>query len=478
MNLRVSWRTLLVVLLSSLSAACGGLSSGPAAPTPAAISIATSTSAVSAPAASATLVPTAAPIPSATATATATAIPSSSPTATATARPSATSTRTLMPTATATLLPASQRRQVFGSVWQTIKDNFLFRDFHGVDWDGIRATHEARALAAPDAPAFYNVIKEMLALLKDANSRYLAPWQAVEEDAARRGGQGFTGIGVITRVAPQHPQEPYLYVVFPGSPAAEAGLKMRDHILAINGNGNVDVDKLRGNANDAVQLTVRSPGQSPRELTLRHREVTTPYAPIVHRLEADPRIAYAFIPTYGSEDMPQQLESELARLLRGGPLKGLVIDLRGDRGGLNSVMAGVLSQFVKGDVGVLYSPRDSMPFTVRPGSLYEQLKAVPLAVLLDGGSWGVSEFSAMVLKEQRPTTLIGSHTPGVTAVNLRFDFRDGSRLWLTMWSLKTAAGPDLYGIGVAPDITLDVDWTAYGERDDPQILKAVEVLQK
>jgi carboxyl-terminal processing protease len=478
MNMRVACWTLLVVLVSSLSAACGGSSPGPAAPTPVAISISTSTSAVLVPTPSVTLVPTAAPIPSATAIATATAIPSSSPTATATARPSATATRTLRPTATATLLPASQRLQVFGSVWQTIRDNFLYRDFHGVDWDGIRATYEARALAAPDAPAFYNVIKEMLALLKDANSRYLAPWQAGEEDAARRGGQGFTGIGVITRVAPQHPQEPYLYVVFPNSPAADAGLKMRDHILAINGNSDVDVDKLRGNANEAVQVTVRSPGQAPRELTLRHREVTTPYAPIVHRLEADPRLGYAFIPTYTTEDMPKLLESELGRLLQDGPLKGLVIDVRGDRGGLNVVMAGVLSQFVKGDVGVLYSPVGSDSFNVKPGAHYEPLKALPLAVLIDSNSQGASEFTAMALKAQRQTTLIGSHTPGVIAVNYRFDFRDSSRLWLTLQSFKTPDGPDLYGIGVAPDVTLDVDWTDYSERDDPQILKAVEVLQK
>jgi C-terminal processing protease CtpA/Prc len=72
--------------------------------------------------------------------------------------------------------------------------------------------------------------------------------------------------------------------------------------------------------------------------------------------------------------------------------------------------------------------------------------------------------------------VVGTTTPGNTETIFGYDFADGSRLWLAQEGFRLPSGVNLEGRGVVPDAIVDVDWTTFSDSDDPQIVKALELL--
>jgi C-terminal processing protease CtpA/Prc len=267
----------------------------------------------------------------------------------------------LTPTPTPTLLPAGQRLSIFNRVWDIVDHDYLYDDFHGVNWSELRTEYEPKAMQANTAQQFYDTISEMVGRLNDGHSRYLSPWDAREEDDFIHGHSNYTGIGVLS--GPGNNSYTVMYV-YPHSPAEQAGLKRRDHILAVDGRPlenaqNTDAG-IRGPILTNVRLTVQSPGQAPRDIILQRQLVVGKVTASSHLLEADPTIGYLIVPTLFVNDMDQQVETELMNLhrkalLHDQPLRGLVIDLRGNGGGWVTVLRNVLGNFITGDAGTFHT---------------------------------------------------------------------------------------------------------------------------
>jgi carboxyl-terminal processing protease len=403
--------------------------------------------------------------------------PRRSPTARVTRTATATPARDGSPTPT--LMPISARRAIFEEVWQTVEDNYIYEDFNGVDWSEIHDEYELKVLAVSSAPEFYDLISAMVAELGDEHSRYLSPLEAEEEDDLMQGTTNYVGIGIL---ATREDTAMTVVYVFPGSPAEEAGLKRRDRITAIDGEPIVDAQnapsKIRGPEGTTVTLTIRSPGETSRDVEVERRTITGQIEPSGHRLASNPEIGYLIIPDLFLEEMDQLVESELRDLLRGEPLEGLVIDVRGNGGGLRTVMRNILGHFITGNAGTFYTKTENRPFNIPKGRLYDQLEPVPVVVLIDGGTESAAEWLAGAIQAKDRAKVVGVTSAGNTETVYPYDLTDGSRLWVAQESFKLPDGTALEGRGVVPDVEVDLDWSAFSEEKDPHIMEAVKLLKQ
>ncbi|MEA2595327.1 MAG: carboxyl-terminal processing protease [Thermomicrobiales bacterium] len=331
-----------------------------------------------------------------------------------------------------------ERVELLHQVWSTVDAYYLDRTFAGVDWRSLRNDFEARVRGAQTVEEFYALIVQMVARLGDQHTRYAPPWQVATE-VALAGNGSYEGIGLITVVQIGDLLVGY---VFAGSPAARAGITARDRITAVDDNpvGQFSLDYLAasprfaldgrpfenladpfglsGPAGTTVRVTVVSPDGARRTLRLVRDEIETTISPEGFRLPDHPGIAYLRIPTLSRDDMAAQVESTLASLLAEGRLDGLILDLRLNVGGRNLGVQTILGHFVDGQVGYAEDtfegrPRRN-PIVVDTSPLGDQLRDVPLAVLVDPGTNSNAEVLAAVLQQQRAAFVVGTLPPATS----------------------------------------------------------------
>ena len=148
---------------------------------------------------------------------------------------------------------------------------------------------------------------------------------------------------------------------------------------------------------------------------------------------------------------------------------------RSNGGGWLYVLSGLLSHFVRGQVGVFFNRDSVRPLEVGPLN-GPDLRNVKLVVLVDNETASYAEVLAAVLQHEHNVQVVGTRTAGNTETTYAYTLTDGSRLWLAQEGFRLRNGVNLEGVGVLPDVTVDVDWTHYSEDDDPQLLEALRQL--
>lgn len=369
------------------------------------------------------------------------------------------------------LLNYEERRQIFEEVWRTVKDHYLYTDFHHLDWNAVHDEYTRMLEQAQSRDTFYAMMVEMVARLNDEHSRFLPPAEVQTENATISNSEVTVGIGVLTR---PRPDGGFIQSVFPDSPAARADLAPRDRIIAVDGRPyTADDGNLLGEAGSSVRLTVVRPGEKLRDVVLTRQEVQNHIVPSYRRFPGN--IGYVAIPTMWVNDMDEQVNGALTDLVAEGPLDGVIIDVRSNGGGWLYVLSGVLSHFVRGQVGMFFSRQAIRPLEIgAPAG--PDLRHAKVVVLVDNETASYAEVLAAVLQQEGQATIIGTHTAGNTETTYAYTLTDGSRLWLAQEGFRLPNGQNLEGVGVQPDILLDIDWTHYSEDDDPQLLEALRQL--
>lgn len=395
-----------------------------------------------------------------------------------TQRPAPTAEPTLAPPTaepsvepTPALMPFDEREQIFDEVWQTVKDHYLYPDFHGVDWDALHDQYAAQLDADQTRDEFYGMMVEMVATLNDEHSRFLPPAAAQTENATISNNEVTVGIGVLTK---PRPDGAFIQIVYPDSPAARAGLEPRDRIIAVDGRPyRADDGNLLGEAGTSVRLTVVRPGEKLRDVVLSRQEVQNHIVPSYRRFPGD--IGYVSIPTLWVKDMDEQVNGALTDLVAEGPLNGIILDVRANGGGWGSVLSGLLSHFVRGQVGTFFDRHKVRPLEISAPA-GPDLRRVSVVVLVDNQTASYAEVLAAVLQQEKGAEIVGTRTAGNTETTYAYTLSDGSRLWLAQEGFRLQNGESLEGVGVEPDSTVDIDWTHYSEDDDPQLLEALRLL--
>lgn len=416
------------------------------------------------------------------------AAPATDPATAATPAPEAGPTQTSEPTAPPiTEVPretTDRQLRVFSEFWQIVDDNYVYEDFNGMDWAGMRGDVEARIQQGMTDEAFYSYLGEWIVKLKDDHSFYLSPEEAREEDQEYNGTLEYAGVGIITELSEK---KGYIVVlqVLEGGPAEQAGIRAHDAILQIDGQpsinekGESQSSRLRGEPGTTVSVLVRSPGGEPRAVTLTRAQINAKERVEFRVIDSDgKRFGYVLIPTLFEEDIDERVRAALKELQQDGPLDGLIIDLRINGGGALDVLRPTLGFFTRGEIGRLVNRRGSrLAITVRAENA-GQSQRLPLAVLIGPATESYAEVMAGALQAKGRAKLIGQNTAGNIETLRAREFEDGSRLWLAEESFKLSNGNSWEGVGLAPDITVAATWDEHTAENDPVIAQAVAVLSE
>ena len=241
-----------------------------------------------------------------------------------------------------------------------------------------------------------------------------------------------------------------------GSPAREAGIQAGDEIVRIDG-AEIGADlagaiaQLRGESGSDVRLSVRREG-SPGllEFSLRRAEVE------VHSVAAqtlEPGYGYVRISTF-SNTTHEDLTKAILQLKRDNPagIKGLVLDLRNNPGGVLEAGVAVADDFLESGVIVTAdgrTPDARFEMDATPGDLID---GAPLVVLVNAGSASASEIVAGALKDHGRALLIGRRTYGKGSVQTILPLSRGGAVKLTTSRYFTPSGASIHGKGLWPDI--------------------------
>lgn len=409
-------------------------------------------------------------VPGAVATVTATSLATATAPSLPTTTPLPSLAVTASPRPSPTVLSATSRQQLFEEVWRTVDENYLYRDFRGLDWQMVRNEFEPQVAAIQTDAEFYTLLSNMVERLNDQHSRFLAPQAAEEEDVFSSGHEEQVGIGVIMVPATDGAM---VQIVFPDSPADHAGLRPRDRIVAVDGAPYNTIGDIQGPEGSQVRLTIIRPEEETRDVVLTRRHVEGRIEPFARRLAGD--IGYLRITTLWVNDMDQQVSSELETLVAQRPLKGLILDLRGNPGGWRNVLTGILSHFVRGNVGVFFDKHQETPMVIET-SRNPDLRGVPLAALIDNRTASYAELLAGILQVEAGAYVIGAPSSGNTETIYAYELMGGSRLWVAQEGFRLGNGVNLEGHGVQPDTLNNLDWTRFSEDNDPGILTALQAL--
>ncbi len=402
-----------------------------------------------------------------------TATPSVTPTPTLLARDlTATARPTAWPTPDHPLVQ-EERALLFDELWKTVSERYLDPAFNGVDWAALREPYRARALAAPNDEGYYQVLKEMVALLNDAHSRFMTPAEAVEHFELSRNEVHYGGLGLYTMPLPDGA---LVLQVIPGSPAARAGVQACDRVTALNGGGYWGDG---GEIGSSATLSMARPGSGAYTLTLTREDINqmleVPGELLPNR---SGRIGYVRLDTLWVMDVPDRLRARLAEMEADGPLDGLILDLRPNVGGWRPVLQGILGIFLEGQLGefsgrlqtdLLVAPREDDPPPTHPD--------LPLVVLVSERTESYAEVLAATLQEERGAIVLGRPTQGnvETIFPRRLPF--GARVWIAEQGFRLPSGETLEGVGVQPDLLDYTDWSRFACARDPQVEMAATLLE-
>lgn len=381
----------------------------------------------------------------------------------------------------ADLSAATERQQrVFEELWGVVRDEYLYTDYNGLDWQAVGQEYRGRIAAGMNDADFYALMDEVIRRLGDEHSTYFSPDEAAQRDREFQGDNSYVGIGVMTALIPER-QTLTVLLVFPGSPAEAAGVQVHDSLLAVDGQPLVDQSGarqslLRGPDGTSAQVTVQTPGQAPRQVSITRRAVNAqmPVPRVVLMSPGGKRIGYIFIPTFNEINIDEQVGQALQELTGGGPLDGLILDNRFNGGGASDVLINTISYFVDGPVGYFVERENQIELAVR-GQDVGGSQSVPLVTLVGDGTASFGEVFAGSLQDLGRAQVIGEVTDGNVEVLSIFEFSDGSRAWIATSSFRPWNNSDQNWeeSGIVPDQVVPSEWDQVTLETDPAILAAL-----
>ncbi len=322
----------------------------------------------------------------------------------------------------------------------------------------------------------------MLDSLDDRYTAYIPPSTfKIDQD----GFQGnFGGIGAQVEASPDR-NGVIITKPLPNTPAEKAGIKAGDRILAVDGEDALGwsvleaVNKIRGEKGTDVVLTVEHVGSlDPVDITITRDTIDDPSVTVTNVADTDyGRIRISQF----TAETPREVREGVQELIDEGA-KGIILDLRGNPGGLLSATVNVASEFLT--EGLVTYEVDSRgqreDWKVKKGGSFPE---IPLVTLVDNFSASGSEVLTGALQDHGRTVAIGTNTFGKGSVNLLRGLSNGGGVYLTIGRWFTPNGRIIEEIGIEPDVVVEFDQEAgsglnsqTAEGGDPQVEAAIKQL--
>lgn len=306
----------------------------------------------------------------------------------------------------------------------------------------------------------------------DPYSAYLSPERYRDLEIGTSGE--FVGVGMEVTT-----KNGYLNVITPieGGPAEKAGIKPRDLIIEIEGQSTKGmvvqeaVNLLRGPKGSSVNVTIEREGVSePLKITLVRDKIKV--KSVKYRM-LDNQVGYIKLSQF-QENSSQELRSALSALeaQNGKKLRGVVLDLRNNPGGLLEEAIDIVDEFL--DQGLIVSVKGRTEgqarnfYATKNGDFQEY----PIVVIVNDGSASASEVVAEALQDSKRATILGTNTFGKGSVQTIIRLEDGSGLKLTTAKFYAPSGRSISEVGVTPDVIVENE-----DSKDKQLDTAVEILK-
>jgi carboxyl-terminal processing protease len=371
-------------------------------------------------------------------------------------------------------------------VWQDVNDNFFDPRFNGVDWKSKREEYKNRVKQAQSIEEASVVINQMLSELNTSHTHFYPKLEPAyyhllgifNRGSFRKelkkyfpdGKLDYTGIGIFTK---DINGKTFISGILDGSPAAKAGLKVGDEVLAVDGKPYQPIQSFVDKAEQKVNISIqRTPGSKSREELSVIPKKLNPETMFLEAMresikiieQNSKKIGYVHIWSYASDRYQELLVDEISF----GKLKdadGLILDLRDGWGGAEP---NYLNIFTKQVPILTQIPRDGIRRTLD----YQWRK--PVVMVVNNGSRSGKEILAYGFKKYGIGKLIGTKTAGAVVGGSPFLLKDGNLLYLAVVDVLVD-GERLEGKGVIPDIEVAFP-LEYAQGKDPQFERAVDAL--
>ncbi len=340
-------------------------------------------------------------------------------------------------------------------------------------WDAIEKYYVDRDKLS-EKKMFYGALRGLVASLGDPYTVFMDPKIAQDFSADLAGT--FEGIGaeigikndVLTIIAP-----------LPDMPAEKAGLKAGDKVYAISGESTVGlsidgaVSRIRGPKNTEVTLSIARDGLD-ELLDITIVRGTIIVKSIRTDFRQDSNIFILKITNFNN-DTESLFNSAVKEILEINP-QGIILDLRNNPGGYLDTAIEIASEWAEDGVIVTekYSEEKRIEHLARGRA---RLKDYPTVVLVNQGSASASEIVAGALQDYDQAVIIGKKTFGKGSVQTLTNLEDGSSIKITVAKWLTPSGRSINDEGIEPDEEVDLTLEDYNENRDPQLDRALEILQ-
>jgi carboxyl-terminal processing protease len=298
-----------------------------------------------------------------------------------------------------------------------------------------------------------NAINGMLTAL-DPHSSYMNPKTYKDMQVQTKGEFGGLGIevtmenGVIKVVSP-----------IDDTPASKAGVQAGDLIFALDGEPvqgmtlQEAVEKMRGKVGTPIKISIRRAGKDPFDVTLTRDTIKV--KPVKYRLEGGD-IGYIRVTSFTEQTTPGVLDAvEKLKKEAGNKLKGYILDLRNNPGGLLDQAIALSDAFLdKGEIVSVKARKndDVQRWNAKPGDVANGL---PIVVLVNGGSASASEIVAGALQDHRRAIILGTRSFGKGSVQTIMQVSGGGAIRLTTALYFTPSGRSIQKEGIKPDIDVE-----------------------
>jgi len=348
--------------------------------------------------------------------------------------------------------------------------------------------------------SYYRTVKPMelkyagmmglMASLGDPHTVFLEP--RIAEDFQTNTTANFVGVGA--RLSKEEGLGAKAVAVFEDGPAYRAGFRVNDVVIAVDGKpvGDLPIDEIvsqiKGVEGTTVELSVLRGGSGkPLTLKIRRAQITIPT--VEAKVFEKERIGYLNVTAF-SEPTAEQFDRGMEKVLK-SPIRGLIIDMRGNPGGLLDAAVDLLSRFAEANkVVVKMRARGEAESVARTyGGVNRQFR-YPIAILIDEDSASAAEIFAGAMRDYQLATLVGEHTYGKSSVQQLFPLRDSAFAKITVARYFLPGGEDIArkvdpdGVylkgGLQPDVKVEVPLDQViepGQPDkDPMLKRAIEIL--
>lgn len=362
---------------------------------------------------------------------------------------------------------------LYDNVWRLINNKFVDQTNNDQNWAKWRHKYDNQIKTNEDA---YVAINTMVASLNDPYTKFLDPKEFADETSSIKGS--LKGIGIQIGV-----KDGKLMVIAPieDTPAEKAGLLADDEILEIDGTSTKGItvdkaaDKIRGKEGTQVTLLVKRKDNPPKTYTITRAEIEI--KSISQKIPTEVNMPDDLCYIRLSSFISRNAASEFGAILNNNRnKKGFIIDLRSNPGGLLTNAIYISDMFLDGGTIVSTVDRDGYKETQRAShSTYTQK---PVVVLINKGSASASEIFSGAMKDNHRAVIIGEQSFGKGLVQEINKLPYDAGVNITIQKYLTPNGTDINKKGITPDIEVKLTEEDVKNKNDVQLKKAIEVLNK